>query len=120
MHTKHAYVVLIICALMLIASTAMFMKARADDEKPKTIMEQMYADPKGTVHEREDGTTDLLALFRDPNDNPKREPGPINIQKTVGGLPHWGIPTFFRQPVALGPEDLKAGKVEVAFMGGDI
>jgi len=64
-----------------------------------------------------DPSLNLMNLFRDPDNNPKREPGPINIQKAVGGLMYQGIPTFFRLPVALGPEDLKAGKVEVAFMG---
>jgi agmatinase len=118
MRTRHAYVVLFLAALLFVGSAAFFVKANADDEKKaKTLMEQMYADPMGTVHDHEDPSADLLAMFRDPQDNPKREPGPINIQKTIGGFSHWGIPTFFRQPVALGPEDLKAGKVEVAFMG---
>ena len=31
-----------------------------------------------------------------------------------------GIPTFFRSPVALGPEDLVAGKVDVAIMGASV
>ena len=43
-----------------------------------------------------------------------REPGPINIQRFPGG-PGWaGIPTFFKLPIALTPEDLKAGDVDVA------
>ena len=117
MRTRHAYVVLFVAALLFVGSAAFFVKATADDEKPKTLMERLYADPKGTIHDREDKTVNLMELFRDPNDNPKREPGPINIQKTVFGQSHHGIPTFFRLPVALGPEDLKAGKVEVAFMG---
>lgn len=117
MRTRHAYVVLAVAALLFVGSAAFFMQASADEDKPKTLIEQMYADPTGTIHDRDDPSANLLAMFRDPNDNPKREPGPINIQKTVGGFAHWGIPTFFRSPVALGPEDLKAGKVDVAFMG---
>ena len=31
-----------------------------------------------------------------------------------------GIPTFFRAPVALCPQDLKAGKVEIAIMSAPI
>ena len=116
MRTRHAYVVLFTAALLFIGSAAFFVQATADDEE-KTLIERLYADPKGTIHDLEDPTADLMAMFRDPNDNPKREPGPINIQKTTFGQSHHGIPTFFRQPVALGPEDLKAGKVEVAFMG---
>ena len=46
-----------------------------------------------------------------------REPGPINIQRFPGG-PGWaGIPTFFKLPIALTPEDLKAGDVDVAIIG---
>jgi agmatinase len=46
-----------------------------------------------------------------------REPGPINIQRYVGGAGWLGIPTFFRLPVALTPEDLAAGDVDVAIVG---
>ena len=38
-----------------------------------------------------------------------REPGPIDIQRFVGGAGWYGIPTFFKLPVALTPEDLKGG-----------
>ncbi len=46
-----------------------------------------------------------------------REPGPINLQRYKGGFYPSGIPTFYRSPVALVPEDLKAGKVDVAIVG---
>jgi len=46
-----------------------------------------------------------------------REPGPINIQRFPGGAGWMGIPTFFKLPVALTPEDLKAGDVDVAIIG---
>ncbi len=49
-----------------------------------------------------------------------REPGPINVQRYEGGFPWIGIPTFFHLPVALTPEDLKAGNVEVAIMGAEL
>jgi agmatinase len=67
--------------------------------------------PNAIPLEPRDPSRNLQQLFRDPNDSPKREPGPINIQKTVGRLSYQGILTFFRAPVALGPEDLKAGSV---------
>jgi len=54
---------------------------------------------------------------RDFSKDPKREAGPINIQRQGGGMAYVGIPTFFKQPVALTPEDLEAGKVDVAIMG---
>ena len=46
-----------------------------------------------------------------------REPGPINIQRFPGGPGFMGIPTFFKLPIALTPEDLKAGDVDVAIVG---
>ena len=46
-----------------------------------------------------------------------REPGPIDIQRFVGGAGWFGIPTFFKLPVALTPGDLKAGNVDVAIVG---
>lgn len=45
-----------------------------------------------------------------------REPGPINVQRYPGGTSFQGIPTFFKSPVALTPEDLEAGDVDVAFV----
>jgi agmatinase len=47
-----------------------------------------------------------------------REPGPIDIQRFDGGAGWFGIPTFFRLPVALTPQDLAAGNVDVAIVGG--
>jgi agmatinase len=55
--------------------------------------------------------------IRDFGQDPKREPGPINIQKYDFGYSWFGIPTFFHLPVALTTEDLKAGNVDVAIMG---
>jgi arginase family enzyme len=46
-----------------------------------------------------------------------REPGLINIQRFLGGAGWYGIPTFFRLPIALTPKDLEAGNVDVAIMG---
>lgn len=46
-----------------------------------------------------------------------RAPGPININRYMSARPQMGIPTFFNQPIALTPEDLVAGEVDVAIMG---
>ncbi|MGE4410857.1 MAG: agmatinase family protein [Sphingobium sp.] len=51
--------------------------------------------------------------------DPKREPGPITLSRYVGGY-GGGIPTFAGAPVALTPEDLKAGKVDIAIMGAPL
>lgn len=63
----------------------------------------------------EDPTYDMWKVKR--SDLSKgREPGPINIQRYPGGMGYNGIPTFFRLPVALTPDDLRAGNVDVAFL----
>ena len=49
-----------------------------------------------------------------------RDPGPINLQRFYGGQPWTGIPTFFHLPLALTPEDLQAGNVEVAIFGAEL
>jgi agmatinase len=65
---------------------------------------------------RDDPTYNLWKLRRDDLSK-GREPGPINVQRFPGGFGATGIPTFFRLPVALTPEDLRAGQVEVAMIG---
>lgn len=66
-----------------------------------------------------DPTLNDWKKLRDTSKDPKREPGPIHINRQWAG--GWlGIPTFFGLPVALNPEDLKAGKVEVAIMGAPL
>ncbi len=51
--------------------------------------------------------------------NPKREPGPIYLDRYIG---RWetGIKTFANAPVAITPEDLVAGKVDVAIVGAPL
>ena len=59
-------------------------------------------------------------LRRDRSRHPKREPGPIDLQRYEAALAYAGIATFMGLPLALTPEDLKAGKVEVAIVGAPI
>lgn len=58
-------------------------------------------------------------LWQTPKDNlsENREPGLINVQRFPGGAGWMGIPTFFKLPLALTPEDLKAANVDVAIFG---
>jgi len=46
-----------------------------------------------------------------------RDDGPININRYLREGPKLGIPTFFNLPIALTPEDLVAGEIDVAIMG---
>jgi agmatinase len=64
----------------------------------------------------QDPTWDAWRLERE-NLMEGREPGPIDVQRTPFGMDWQGIPTFFHQRIALTPEDLKAGKVDVAILG---
>jgi agmatinase len=50
--------------------------------------------------------------------DPKRTPGPINLSAYMSGGS--GIPTFANAPVAINPEDLVAGKIEVAIVGAPL
>lgn len=68
---------------------------------------------------RDDPSFDVWKKMRDDLSD-GREPGPINVQRHVGGFPWSGIPTFFHLPLALTPEDLKAGEVEVAIFGAEM
>ena len=67
----------------------------------------------------DDPTYDVWKHIRD-DISKDRKPGPINVQRYYGGMPWVGIPTFFHLPVALTPEDLKAGNVEVAIFGAEL
>ncbi len=66
-----------------------------------------------------DPTYDLWKIRREDL-SAGREPGPINVQRYYGGMYWQGIPTFFRAPIALLPEDLAAGDVDVAFISAHI
>ncbi len=60
---------------------------------------------------------DMYFKRRDTSKDPEREPGPIDLQRyeAVSGIN--GFPTFMGLPVALTTEDLKAGDVDVAYVG---
>lgn len=109
-------IILLTAMLLLVAGLAPAAD-KTDTETEKPIIDLFRDNPDAIPLDERDPLLKAEELFRDPNNNPQREPGPINIQKAVGGMAFQGIPTFFRLPVALGPEDLKAGEVEVAFMG---
>jgi agmatinase len=51
--------------------------------------------------------------------NPAREPGPINVSRYITGRNN-GIKTFAGAPLAFTPEDLIAGKVDVAIVGAPL
>ena len=57
----------------------------------------------------------------DRTNDPKREPGPIELNRyIINGTAPGGIPTFMRWPMCLTPEDLKAGEIDVAVIGAPL
>ena len=57
----------------------------------------------------------------DHSQGPKREPGPIEINRyIVNSGAFAGISTFMNWPICLTPEDLKVGEVDVAVIGAPI
>jgi agmatinase len=63
---------------------------------------------------------DIWKMKRDRSGDPKREPGPIALQRYVGTPAYSGLPTFMGIPICLTQEDLKAGKVDVAILGAPV
>ncbi|MGB7214524.1 MAG: agmatinase family protein [Gammaproteobacteria bacterium] len=66
----------------------------------------------------ESPTFNAWKIRRPRSFDPPREPGPIDLSRYMGGGS--GIPTFAGAPVALTPEDLVAGNVEVAIVGAPL
>jgi agmatinase len=80
------------------------------DEKPTVYIIQRPEDP--VIHLNKDANLAAFVRPRDTSRDPKREAGPITVPR--------GVPTFFRAPIAHTPDDLKAGKVDVAFLGAPL
>lgn len=58
-------------------------------------------------------------LRRPTSLDPRREAGPVDLGRYIGGY-GGGFATFANAPVAWTPEDLKAGKVDVAIVGAPL
>lgn len=64
---------------------------------------------------------DVWRQEHDHSHGPKREPGPIELNRyVINSGAYAGIPTFMNWPVCITPEDLKAGAVDVAVIGAPI
>ncbi len=91
-----------------------------DPKTEKPIIDLFRESPDSIPLEPRDQSRDLLSFYVDCENIEGREPGPINIQSTVAGYAQLGIPTFFRSPVAICPQDLVAGDVDIAIMGAPV
>jgi agmatinase len=63
---------------------------------------------------------DFWKVKVDRSNEPKREPGPIQLQRFIGSPAFSGIATFMGVPVCLTQEDWKAGRVDVAILGAPV
>jgi len=64
---------------------------------------------------------DVWKQERDKSEDPKREPGPIDLNRyEINSTAGAGIATFMNWPVALNREDLDAGDVDVAVIGAPL
>lgn len=74
-----------------------------------------WRDPKNPNHVVLDPET--MDQWKQLEDHSERKPGPMNHWRYNITANHTGIPTFFKLPIAVTPEDLKAGGIEVAIFG---
>ncbi len=56
----------------------------------------------------------------DRSHDPRREPGPIELQRYQFQMSYSGIATMFGVPLCLNQDDLRAGKVDVAVLGAPV
>ena len=99
----------------------------ADDPESPNFADQPTIDglPAGMQPWRDPERPDVIVLDKDydsffhrtDRSNEERQPGPINLQRYEFQFSKWAFPTYLGAPIALTPEDLKAGKVDVAIVG---
>lgn len=87
----------------------------APQEEPAPMPHVVPDDPS-KMNIRQDKSTNIWRELRDPERNPQGA-GPIDIQRYQLQMEPIGIQTFFKLPVALTPEDLVAGEIDVAIFG---
>lgn len=63
---------------------------------------------------------DAWKIELDRSKDPKREPGPINLNRYQAQPAFSGIQTFNKLPICLNQDDLRAGNVDVAICGAPV
>ena len=105
-------------AVALFSITTLTVAEPSKKSPRKQSLDWSLDEEKGIIRlNTDDPTYNLWKEKRSTKNDPKREPGPISLHRNLIGSPFMGIPTFLRRPVAINPEDLAAGKVDVAFIG---
>ncbi|MGO1120968.1 arginase family protein [Rhodovibrionaceae bacterium A322] len=107
----------LLASLPLSASAQMLkdLVAAAPKEDPAP-MPHVNPDDPTQMNIRQDKSTNIWRELRDPARNPQGA-GPVDIQRYQLQMEPVGIQTFFKLPVALTPEDLVAGEIDVAIFG---
>lgn len=84
------------------------------------VIDRIYDKENRTIQlDADDPGIDAWSTKRDfSKDN--RPPGPINVQRYDIGTAYTGVPTFFRLPIAVTPDDLVAGDIDVAILGSGV
>jgi formimidoylglutamase len=118
--TRHTWLV----ALLLVFSVISCTQSSKPEATDEALTEAVEEGASGEESEEQEETSADTIIRLDPNaedlevwkdrdisEDPPREPGPIT---TFGPL------TFFGLPIAVTPEDLVAGEVEVAFIAAPV
>ena len=118
---KHAINLSLVIAFVLFSAagplSAQINKALVEKAPKEEPAPMPHIDPTNltVLPEKQDASTNIWRTERKlRKDIP---PGPIDIQRYVLQMEPVGIKTFFGLPVARKPEDLVAGKVDVAIFG---
>ncbi|MEM1451028.1 MAG: arginase family protein [Planctomycetota bacterium] len=100
---------------------------QAGDQPSPDFGQQPLIDglPAGLQPWRDPNRPDVIVLdegyddffLRTDRSSEQRAPGPINLQRYQFAFSKWAFPTYLGVPIALTPEDLVAGKVDVAIVG---
>ncbi len=116
-------VIAMLTVLLFSAPVVLF----AEDPESPNLEDDRIIDglPAGLQPWRDPERPDVIVLdkgyddffLRTDRSNEKRQPGPINLQRYQFAFSKWAFPTYLGAPVALTPEDLKAGKVDIAIVG---
>ena len=109
-------------ALALGASTAAFAQINMEHVKKAPKEERapwphINKEDPTVMNISQDKSLNVWRDERDYSQYPKRDDGPMNIQRYQLQMEPVGIKTFFQQPVAITPADLKAGEVDIAIFG---
>ncbi len=118
--TKSVILAFLVFITFVVFSNFIFVQTAvlAEDEPKRGSLDWSINEKEGIIRlDTEDPSYNSWNDIRDTSKDPKREPGPIHLNRQTGGASHLGIPTFYRSPVAINPADLKAGDVDAAFLG---